>query len=311
VIVFQYPRKRSFATVALSHDVSQIAAGGPSDPIVIWDVATGAEKHRIERVVAYPTQSLVFHPRAPWVYAAASYGLTAFNTATGELCELWGKEAFARNVAMDPTGRRLIGSRHKLWTNQRDLRWLACLDVTDPDRPVKEWERLDANPPDDGWTGLVAFFADGTRFVSAETSFGYNPRLTVRTAADGELVRTVLGLGTSAEQLTVAPGGETIVTRANRRLYVFDLLTADAPARELKNDNRKHFTGIAFHPSGKYLAVTSNDETVKLYDSTTWDVAHTFTWKIGQIRSVTFSADGTLAAAGSDTGKVVLWDVDL
>src|SRR5205823_1500020 len=105
--------------------------------------------------------------------------------------------------------------------------------------------------------------------------------------------------------------GETLVTRTNRRVYVFDLANPTTPPRELKNDNRKHFTGIAFHPSGRYLAATSNDETVKLYDTTTWDVARTFTWDIGKMRSVCFSPDGTLAAAGSDKGKVVVWDVDV
>ncbi len=81
--------------------------------------------------------------------------------------------------------------------------------------------------------------------------------------------------------------------------------------RVVENDNKKHFTGIAFHPSGRYLAATSNDATVKLYDTTTWEVARTFTWEIGRMRSIAFSPDGTLAAAGSDTGKVVVWDVDL
>lgn len=79
----------------------------------------------------------------------------------------------------------------------------------------------------------------------------------------------------------------------------------------IKNDSKKHFTGVAFHPSGKYLAATSNDATVKLYDTATWRVARTFTWDIGRMRSVAFSPDGTLAAAGTDSGKVVVWDVDV
>jgi WD40 repeat protein len=79
----------------------------------------------------------------------------------------------------------------------------------------------------------------------------------------------------------------------------------------LRKDNRKDFTGVAFHPSGRYLAATSNDETVRLYDTTTWEVARTFTWAIGRMRSVCFSPDGALAAAGGDKGQIVVWDVDL
>jgi WD40 repeat protein len=78
----------------------------------------------------------------------------------------------------------------------------------------------------------------------------------------------------------------------------------------ITNDNTHQFTGLAFHPNGAFLAVTNNDATVKLYDTATWKLARTFTWDIGKMRSVCFSPDGTLAAAGSDKGKVVVWDVD-
>ena len=77
------------------------------------------------------------------------------------------------------------------------------------------------------------------------------------------------------------------------------------------NDSRREFTGLAFHPSGRYLAATSNDATVKLYDTATWKVAQAFDWDIGRLRSVTFSKDGMLAAAGGDRGRIVVWDVNL
>lgn len=50
---------------------------------------------------------------------------------------------------------------------------------------------------------------------------------------------------------------------------------------------------------------------MKLYDTETWELAKIFTWDTGRMRSIAFSPDGMLAAAGSDSGKVVVWDVDL
>jgi WD40 repeat protein len=79
---------------------------------------------------------------------------------------------------------------------------------------------------------------------------------------------------------------------------------------ELRNDTKKHFTGLAFHPSGRYLAATSNDGTVKFYDTTTWKMVQAFNWEVGRLRSLAFSPDGMLAAAGGDKGKIVVWDVD-
>jgi len=66
------------------------------------------------------------------------------------------------------------------------------------------------------------------------------------------------------------------------------------------------------HGKGAFvLGATSNDKTVKLYDIASGQISQTFTWDIGRMRSVAFSPDGLLAAAGSDTGKVVVWDVDV
>ena len=102
-----------------------------------------------------------------------------------------------------------------------------------------------------------------------------------------------------------------LAARSGRSVLVWDAGNLSVKPRKILNDSPSHFTGIAFHPSGRYLAATSNDETVKLYDTASWQIAKSFTWNVGRLRSVAFSPDGTLAAAGSDTGRVVVWDVDL
>jgi WD40 repeat protein len=66
---------------------------------------------------------------------------------------------------------------------------------------------------------------------------------------------------------------------------------------------------LTFTPSSRYLALSGNDGTVKLYDTATWQLARTYDWGIGKLTSVAFSSDGT-AAAASDIGRVVVWDVD-
>jgi hypothetical protein len=40
-------------------------------------------------------------------------------------------------------------------------------------------------------------------------------------------------------------------------------------------------------------------------------VAQTYSWAVGRLRSVCFSPDGMRAAVGSDTHKVVVFDVDV
>jgi WD40 repeat protein len=131
-----------------------------------------------------------------------------------------------------------------------------------------------------------------------------------RDARDG----TVVAEAEAADEfgdLVQSADGRLIAGR--RRAWVVVWLAADLgaePAR-LRNDSRKEFTGLGFHPSSRYLAATSNDATVKLYDTATWAVAEVYDWDIGRLRLVAFSPDGMLAAAGGDKGKIVVWDVDL
>jgi hypothetical protein len=132
-----------------------------------------------------------------------------------------------------------------------------------------------------------------------------------RSLATGAELDVSAPLIDAAEVATLSPDGRQFVCRTRGTIRVYPAVGTWKTVPTIKNESKKHFTGMAFHPSGRYLAATSNDKTVKFYDTTTWELARTFTWDIGRMRSVCFSPDGTLAAAGSDSGKVVVWDVDL
>lgn len=66
---------------------------------------------------------------------------------------------------------------------------------------------------------------------------------------------------------------------------------------------------MAFHPSGRWLLASSNDQTVRVYDGSLKEAA-TFDWEVGPVRRVAFSPDGMRAAAAGKTGRVALWDFD-
>jgi hypothetical protein len=161
------------------------------------------------------------------------------------------------------------------------------------------------------------FAADGA-LVFQEVSTGFDPTShTLRGVIEahdpqtGKLVEAVPSSRLLWYGAVLSPDTRLIATVFAKDISVFVRDSEWRKARTLHSDTRMHFTDAAFHPSGKYLAATNNDATVKLYDTTTWEVARTFSWDIGRVRSIAFSRDGTLAAAGSDKGKVVVWDVDL
>lgn len=163
-------------------------------------------------------------------------------------------------------------------------------------------------------------------FVALEYKFtvgepiGRHPNdwLVTRSTADGsELSREKLKKDTQnlfekAGPLWLAthPAGECLAYPTRDRVGFWRLSGPRLP-RVVANTSRSLFTAVAFHPSGKYLAATSNDKSVKLYDTTTWQLAKSYTWAVGKLRAVAFSPDGTLAAVAGDTGKVIVWDVDV
>jgi WD40 repeat protein len=109
--------------------------------------------------------------------------------------------------------------------------------------------------------------------------------------------------------LLFAPDSRVLVGINDMTLLVWPVPNLGEP-RLIRNDSRKDFTAVAFHPSGRHLYVASNDATVHIFETATWERIGRFTWQIGKLKSLAVSADGTLAAAGGEKGEVVIWDVD-
>lgn len=136
-------------------------------------------------------------------------------------------------------------------------------------------------------------------------------RFVLRCAITGRVLGQSPHLTAEPVACALSPSDEYVAWTTRHFIHVHPPLDSGNPLATIQNDSGRWFTALAFHPSGHYLAATSNDATVKLYDTATWQVAKTYTWDVGRLRSVAFSPDGTRAAVGSDTGKVVVWDVDL
>ncbi len=127
----------------------------------------------------------------------------------------------------------------------------------------------------------------------------------------GELIRRHRCGYPCVDHFTGSPCGGYLVGVRQATLIVWDTAALHRPPRRWANDSRKQFTGVAFHPHGRYLLTASNDKSVKLWDLTCGQVVRSYDWSAGRMRSVAVAPDGLTAAAGSDENLVVIFDLDL
>jgi WD40 repeat protein len=157
----------------------------------------------------------------------------------------------------------------------------------------------------------LAISADGTWFA-ASGPHGHDPtKMVLRLhSVDTGAELSKYTLSHILPQLVIAPNGELFASIYFNTIRHWNRATPRQSVASCENASGRNYSAIVFHPSGQYLAATSDDHTVQLYDTTSWAVAKIFTWEIGRLRSIAFSADGCLAAAGSDGGKIIVWDLD-
>jgi hypothetical protein len=90
------------------------------------------------------------------------------------------------------------------------------------------------------------------------------------------------------------------------------VLPIDTDRKQLRDPLKGHkgrVTAVSFHPHDGTLYSTSWDGTVRLWDVVSGAERTGFDWKVGRLQCLAIATDGTRAAAGSESGKVVVWDI--
>lgn len=296
-------REQPIRSLAFAPKASLLAVGDGSQ-IEIWEITTRAVIARFDVFHRNLADAIMFDRHGKYllvddyrdgVMAHKLLGLPALKVSASEP---WSSSRFV----LSPTRDQCVYVH-----NHRHYRSIRMPEASEP---VPEWEV----PAHSHITQLV-FMQTGCRFISIEDGAGssyLSARLTVRSAVTGNIVAetTTPIPGTSA--VAVHPTGEWVVIASGRWLFVCDTTNLGAVGwKQVAIDPVREITAVAFHPSGRYLGVTNRHTMVRFYDTATWTVAKTYAWNIGNVRPLAFSADGLLAAAGSSTGKVVVWDVDV
>jgi WD40 repeat protein len=153
---------------------------------------------------------------------------------------------------------------------------------------------------------LCGFLPDGERYVAFDTA-----AVRIRAFADKKELAWARFPANSIALPVMAPDGKNLAISGYTSMYIYDLTQLGKPRRISGSTAFGNFVSFAFHPTNSTLAVIHGGPTlIKIYDLETLKLIRKLNWKLGKLTSVAFSADGCLGAAGSEDGRIVVWDVE-
>ncbi len=288
--------------LAFSPDGARLAVGIKDKGAAVHDLSDGRAPVALDDGTHFFSAHLGFGASGRVVYGITQNGRVGFDPATGRPVENGPAHpslpGLHRGFVEAADGSRLV-TTHFDHPTTRLVGWVAG---------VTGWEHA--------WVAAVgnsssaALAGDRVVHIGCVTPGEWDHRLLVRDAGSGELLSTGAYGYAMLTRPRLRPDGRQVVATHEQALLVWDTRMPAEPAR-VRNDSRRKFTAAAYHPSGRYLFTTSYDATVTVWDTDSWARVKRFDWDIGRLRSVAVSPDGLLAAAGSDRGRVVVWDVDV
>jgi WD40 repeat protein len=284
-------------SVAISPDGRSLVVAVSHEGIFLWNLAgeSSPTSLRVKNNIFNHDFLFAADGRISWVNSDNRY---AFDPASGKV-----------RVAPMPTGGDV--------NTQIELSGNRVLTGHSTRMGVGLWQEGRKNTWDNVWffDFIGAFHGVATGFHADRfyLHHGRGPHdpdalLTVRNFDDCEVMAEIPFCPQGVSRFKAAPDGSFVIGLLDTTLLVW---RPGEKVAKVRPCGRKPMRDFAFHPTGKYVAVVGNDEAVRLLDVLTWKPVKQYMWKIGWLRAVAFSADGTLAAAGSENGQVVVWDVDV
>ena len=179
----------------------------------------------------------------------------------------------------------------------------AGLKKASPVKPVAQFDGFK------NWVTSVAISPDGKQLAAG--SYGIIRRWATADRKELPVIKLKPGY---VRGLSYSPDGKQLAAGHYQRTFL--VATADGKVTGELKGQRGQVTGVAYSPDGKLLASSSDDETVRLWNTTDATSVRVLSGHKFPVTGVTFSPDGkrVVSAAGDETrvtkkGEVITWDV--
>jgi WD40 repeat protein/serine/threonine protein kinase len=256
--------------------------------------------HRIAR--AEREQAVKNLNRATQILAACPENLRGWEWYCLErLCHtdqqtLSGHRAAVAAVAFSPKGRFLASASH--------------------DRTVRIWDVQTSQTIRtlSGHADVVyglAYSPDGIRLATAS----WDGTVKVWEVETGRELLTFRGHKEPVSRVAFSPDGRRLVSLSPKTVLVWDAATG-AELQTLGPPSERNRYGLAYSPDGRFVAVTTQEQTIVLWEVETGREVRVFQGHRSVVKNVAFSPDGQFLASGagdlvrSEPGEVMVWKTD-
>ncbi len=273
--------------VAVSPDSRFVAAAaGFEFAVLSW--LSGEVVVRVANPV--PISQLAFTTDGNELVFAFREGLFRMAVGPAEAIPVSGV-SFAGGIAISPDGKTLVATRAGQRQRAKLERW-----------ELPTWRKSIGF---DFWSPFrrLAFSPNG-EFLAGIDNDSFELRIAVTGGLNGRHRIRYLGDGFFAfprDSQIVVFGWETdLQVMETRNGNILRSVTSPGLA----------FADAAFVGSGRHLATVDGTSVVRMWSAESWEVVREYDWAAGGLTCVTASADGLAGVCGTDTGQLVVFDVD-
>ncbi len=294
-------------TVTVSPDGRFLAAASQSwIAVVSW--VTGAEIVRVGCLV--PIRQLAFTADGAWMVAIYGAGPLRWATVAQPQPIHIKDGAFSGGIAISPDGKTFVATRDGYQQRVTLEQWE--LPTWRPKSGFDFWspfERLAFSPNGEYIAGISREVFE-LRYAE---SGGLNHREQPPRARRYLPARLHRGIPTEepseSAYLTFPQHSETVVYGWDSEFHVMETRNGNVLKRVPARDDQL-FLDAAFLGTGRQLATVDGSPEMRVWSADSWEVLRGFDWGSGGLTCVTATADGLAGVCGTDTGKLVVFDVD-
>jgi WD domain, G-beta repeat len=197
--------------------------------------------------------------------------------------------------------------------------WVRCLSFTPDnqtlisgsfDQSIKLWNMADGkmlHDLQDHHKGVfaLAVSADGKTLASGS----WDETIKLWNISGGELISNLSGHTASVRSLATSPDNQFLVSGSfDNTVRVWQLSTGDLVKTMM---HKEPIAAIALNHTGQILASTGDDGLVKLWSLQTGETIAQLTGNSNCICSLAISPNSTTVVAGTVSGSIVLWSLDM